>query len=94
MQLIYSLTKNQLLKDKSHLVEKTNRLHKVHKIKKLEGQTFGMGKKMEQDMYSEVSVSSKASRSSYTVSTTTGMRKKKDKKRSILSRNVKEGSPL
>lgn len=44
-------------------------------------------------MYSEVSVSSKA-QSSYTMSTTTGMRKKKDKKRSILSRNVKEGSPL
>lgn len=45
------------------------------------------------DMYSEVSVSSKAA-SEYTISTTTGMRKKRDKKRSILSRNVKEGSPL
>lgn len=44
-------------------------------------------------MYSEVSVSSK-SNSSYTISTTTGMRKKKDKKKSILARNVKEGSPL
>ena len=44
-------------------------------------------------MYSEVSVTSKAA-SSYTMSTTTGMRKKKDKKRSILTRNVKEGSPL
>lgn len=43
-------------------------------------------------MYSEVSMSSKAS--SYTISTTTGMRKKKDKKRHILSRNVKEGSLL
>lgn len=45
------------------------------------------------DMYSEVSMTSKA-QSSYTMSTTTGMRKKKDKKRSILTRNVKEGSPL
>ena len=44
-------------------------------------------------MYSEVSNTSKAA-SSYTMSTTTGMRKKKDKKRSILTRNVKEGSPL
>jgi hypothetical protein len=44
-------------------------------------------------MYSEVSMSSKA-QSSYTISTTTGMRKKKDKKRSILTRNVKEGSLL
>ena len=43
-------------------------------------------------MYSEVSMSSKAS--SYTISTTTGMRKKKDKKKHILSRNVKEGSLL
>jgi hypothetical protein len=37
-------------------------------------------------------MSSKAS--SYTISTTTGMRKKKDKKKHILSRNVKEGSLL
>lgn len=44
-------------------------------------------------MYSEVSMTSKA-QSSYTMSTTTGMRRKKDKKRSILNRNVKEGSPL
>ena len=44
-------------------------------------------------MYSEVSVSSKTG-SSYTISTTTGMRKKRDKKRSILTRNVKEGSLL
>ena len=44
-------------------------------------------------MYSEVSVTSK-SQSNYTMSTTTGMRKKKDKKKSILNRNVKEGSPL
>lgn len=44
-------------------------------------------------MYSEVSVSSKAN-SSYTISTTTGLKRKKDKKRSILGRNVKEGSPL
>ena len=43
-------------------------------------------------MYSEVSVSSKAC--SYTMSTTTGMRKKKEKKRDILTRNVKEGSIL
>jgi hypothetical protein len=37
-------------------------------------------------------MSSKAS--SYTMSTTTGMRRKKDKKRDILTRNVKEGSIL
>ena len=30
----------------------------------------------------------------YTVSTTTGMKKKRDKKKNILSRNVKEGSTL
>ena len=45
------------------------------------------------DMYSEISASSK-SQSNYTISTTTGMRKKKEKKRSILTRNVKEGSLL
>lgn len=44
-------------------------------------------------MYSEVSVSSKTN-SSYTISTTTGMKKKKDKKKNILARNVKEGSLL
>ena len=42
-------------------------------------------------MYSEVSVSSKT-HSSYTISTTTGMKKKKEKKKNILNRNVKEGS--
>ena len=44
-------------------------------------------------MYSEISQSGRSG-TQYTVSTTTGMKKKKDKKRSILSRNVKEGSPI
>ena len=45
-------------------------------------------------MYSERSVASKWVATSYTISTTTGLRKKKDKKRNILNRNVKEGSIL
>jgi hypothetical protein len=45
-------------------------------------------------MYSERSVASKSGATSYTISTTTGLRKKKDKKRNILNRNVKEGSIL
>ncbi len=44
-------------------------------------------------MYSEVSVSGK-SKTNYTFSTTTGMRKKKGKEKNILNRNVKEGSPI
>lgn len=39
-------------------------------------------------------MSSRAASSKWTMSTTTGMRKKKDKARSILTRNVKEGSPI
>ena len=44
-------------------------------------------------MYSEYS-SSHVSQSNYTVSTTTGMKKKRQKVKGILNRNVKEGSPL
>lgn len=66
----------------------------MHKYKKEHGVTTNAKNRGDnEDMYSEVSVSSKT-HSSYTISTTTGMRKKKDKKRSILNRNVKEGSPL
>jgi elongator complex protein 1 len=65
----------------------------LHKEKLESGITTTFRAKGDDDMYSERSVTSKAA-SSYTMSTTTGMRKKKDKKKSILSRNVKEGSPL
>lgn len=59
-------------------------------MKKIQGITFTNKNQMEDDMYSEISMSSRAASSSaYTISTTTGMRKKKDKKRSILTRNVK-----
>jgi elongator complex protein 1 len=75
-------------------MEKYNRLRKVHKGKEDSGiPTTTFRNRDNDDMYSEVSVTSKAA-SSYTMSTTTGMRKKKDKKRSVLTRNVKEGSPL
>ncbi len=40
-------------------------------------------------MYSEASVASKSGATSYTMSTTTGLKKKRDKKRNILNRNVK-----
>ena len=89
MRLQVSLRKNLLIKDKNLYHEKYARLLKVQKHKKSQGgqvRTFRNGDN--EDMYSEVSVSSKAS--SYTISTTTGMRKKKEKKRDILTRNVKE----
>ena len=93
MRLIFSLQKNLLLKEKKLIQEKSDRLSKVHKQKSMQGDTFTARNRENDDMYSEVSVSSKTG-SSYTISTTTGMRKKKDKKRSILTRNVKEGSLL
>lgn len=47
------------------------------------------------DAVSDVSMKSGLTRSSYTMSVTTGVRKKKDKKgKSLLSRNIKEGSPV
>lgn len=93
MKLQCSLRKNLLLKDKNLYYEKHARLLKVHKHKKNQGgQVHTFRNKENEDMYSEVSASSKAS--SYTMSTTTGMRKKKEKKRDILTRNVKEGSIL
>lgn len=47
------------------------------------------------DAVSDVSMKSSLTRSSYTMSVTTGVRKKKDKKgKSLLSRNIKEGSPV
>ena len=46
------------------------------------------------EMYSEYSHASSQSRSNYTVSTTTGIKKKKQKVKGILTRNVKEGSPM
>lgn len=93
LSLIFSLHKNLLIKDKSECVQKYARLLKVHKAKKLQGESLVHRQRENEDMYSEVSVSSKT-HSSYTVSTTTGMKKKKEKKKNILSRNVKEGSSL
>lgn len=69
------------------------RLQKVHKIRATQGPVPNIRNMENDDMYSEVSVSSRAA-SEYTISTTTGMKRKRDKQRSILSRNVKEGSPL
>lgn len=93
-QLCFSIKKNEILKDRKEYLQKYNRLRKVHKSKEDSGiPTTTFRNRDNDDMYSEVSVTSKAA-SSYTMSTTTGMRKKKDKKRSILTRNVKEGSPL
>lgn len=75
-------------------MQKYARLKKLQKTKsEVIGQPTTFKARENDDMYSEVSVTSKA-QSSYTMSTTTGMRKKKDKKKSILSRNVKEGSPI
>lgn len=74
-------------------MEKYSRLLKVHKHKREYGEVTSFRPRENDDMYSEISASSK-SQSNYTISTTTGMRKKKEKKRSILTRNVKEGSLL
>ena len=65
----------------------------MHKHKREFGEVASFRPRENDDMYSEISASSK-SQSNYTISTTTGMRKKKEKKRSILTRNVKEGSLL
>ena len=46
------------------------------------------------EMYSQYSRVSGQSKSNYTVSTTTGMKKKKQKVKGILTRNIKQGSPL
>ena len=40
MELAYSIFKNQLIKDKGMMIEKTNRLQKVHKLKKIQGINF------------------------------------------------------
>jgi elongator complex protein 1 len=92
-QLCWSVRRNELVRDRKDFLEKYQRLLKVHKHKAEFGEPAVWRARENDDMYSEVSVSSR-SQSNYTMSTTTGMRKKKDKKRSILSRNVKEGSPL
>ena len=65
----------------------------MHKHKREFGEVASFRPRENDDMYSEISASSK-SQSNYTISTTTGMRKKKEKNRSILTRNVKEGSLL
>ena len=91
--LCYSVKRNDILRDKKDFLERYSRLLKVHKHKAEFGEVTMMRARENDDMYSEVSVSSK-SQSNYTISTTTGMRKKKNKKRSILTRNVKEGSAL
>lgn len=47
------------------------------------------------DAMSDVSHKSGASKTSYTMSVTTGVRKKKQQKeKSFLNRNIKEGSPV
>ena len=92
-KLCFSVRRNEVIKDRKEYLEKYKRLLKVHKRKELAGEPIGLKVRENEDMYSEMSVSSKAA-SSWTMSTTTGMRKKKDKKKSILTRNVKEGSPI
>ena len=89
-----SVRKNELLRDRKEYLGKFERLGAVQRRKALTGEV-GMGRGRDnEDMYSEVSMSSRAASSKWTMSTTTGMRKKKDKARSILTRNVKEGSPI
>lgn len=60
---------------------------------KREAPTLQIATREADEMYSEYS-SSHVSQSNYTVSTTTGMKKKRQKVKGILNRNVKEGSPL
>lgn len=92
-KLCFSVKRNEIIKDRKQFLEKYTRLVKVHKHKSEFGEVTSFKPRENDDMYSEVSQSSKT-QSNYTMSTTTGMRKKKDKKRSILTRNVKEGSLL
>jgi elongator complex protein 1 len=91
--LCFSVKRNDIIRDRKEFLEKYSRLLKVHKHKGEFGEVTSFRPRENDDMYSEVSASSR-SQTSYTISTTTGMRKKKDKKRSILTRNVKEGSLL
>lgn len=42
MALVYSLQKNQLIKDKSQFIEKITRLHKLHKQKSVSGPTLNI----------------------------------------------------
>jgi len=46
------------------------------------------------DAMSDISQKSGASKTSYTMSVTTGVRKKKEKQKSFLTRKIKEGSPV
>jgi hypothetical protein len=69
-------------------------LVEVQKHKSFYGEPVRRMKENDDDLYSEQSVSSRQSQTNYTISTTTGLRKKKEKVRSLLTRNVKEGSPL
>lgn len=87
-KICFSVKRNDIVRDKKEFIEKYARLKKVQKNKAEFGEPTTFKPRQNDDMYSEVSVASKA-QSSYTISTVTGMRKKKDKKRSILTRNVK-----
>lgn len=91
-KLAYSLQYNQILKTRRTFQEKQARLLIVQKQKR-ETPSLQLATKEADEMYSEYS-SSHVSQSNYTVSTTTGMKKKKQKVKGILNRNVKEGSPL
>jgi elongator complex protein 1 len=49
----------------------------------------------EMDAMSDISQKTGATKTSYTMSQTTGIKRKKEKKgRSFLNRNIKEGSPV
>lgn len=68
--------------------EKYLRLQAVQKMKRL-SVNLVIATKEGDEMYSEYSRVSGQSKSNYTVSTTTGMKKKKQKVKGILTRNVK-----
>lgn len=91
-KLAFSLQYNDILKTRRTYQEKHARLMIVQKEKR-DAPVLQIATKEADEMYSEYS-SSHISQSNYTVSTTTGMKKKKQKVKGILNRNVKEGSPL
>ncbi|KAM3137739.1 hypothetical protein pb186bvf_010159 [Paramecium bursaria] len=95
LQLTFSIKSNKMLSASQLFIQKYERLRAVQEIKKEIGVLAPQQLQADFDAMSDVSQKSSASKTSYTMSITTGVRKKKQKNdKSFLSRNIKEGSPV
>ncbi|CAK57494.1 unnamed protein product (macronuclear) [Paramecium tetraurelia] len=94
LQLAFSLKVNHLLNQQHLFIQKLERLRIVQEQKKEHGILAPSQINADFDQMSDVSGKSGMSKSSYTMSVTTGVRKRKPKEKSFLNRNIKEGSPV